>query len=628
MNPVQILAPAHPMPAPGNGMLFRQLTHQLRQMQDLIVESGLQDRVTREIELWGRDFLRDLQRSDNDAATCALYIARLQGLLRNPLIQGPLEAQGIVQPPLDGEAMLGSDGHTYGHQWLAVHQALIPQELKNRSPMHPNDPAPFEAAPHPVARHMVDWLKRRDALLQSEALERAYLQLGPLPLQGEHNNQGAPLIQQVLRNMQGAAADVQARNQAKGKEPRAAPAEGVVLDRPQAIHDGALRRRLHVELIQLQEEIARSGLRDEMTRHIAKWQEDFREALNVADVEAVYKEYIQLLQELLFDPITFAPLDLNALLGSDGHTYGQMGLAVFALAVPKKYRDRSPLDAGNPAPLRVQPHPVARHAAGWLKAHDALQYSEELEKAYLELLPKPPPLDDRNARMARLIARQQELNGKEAVRRKAYGEEIENKLKEMAARDEQDIQRLHAKLDAIAGPFAGVQAQVKEIKVQEGAELANLEGRVVAIVHQGFEHVQGRIKAFANNAAAEIQKISAKDQVALQQFEQKAKTLQVEIHDLTQRNEALRSGQVAVVNRLKAVQHEERVLQQKINETKIAVREMKERSSNQLIAGIAVVGGCIFTTWVLIQLAPAGALVANIHPLEGGGAALGAVIPL
>jgi len=152
------------------GTLRRRLRGELESIRNLCRNSGLSDEMTVQIQEWEENFTGDLRFSD-ETRVCQAYIESLQELLCDP----------ITDTPFDPLAVIGSDNETYGLMSLAVWRLSVPEEYRNRSPLDPENPAPFTVRPHPCVRHMVRWLESHQALFQSEALVSEYLRLLPQP---------------------------------------------------------------------------------------------------------------------------------------------------------------------------------------------------------------------------------------------------------------------------------------------------------------------------------------------------------------------------------------------------------------------------------------------------------------
>jgi hypothetical protein len=55
-----------------------------------------------------------------------------------------------------------------------VWQAQVAEIFKGRSPMDPENPTLLVLSPHPIARHMVQWLRKNKLLLVSQTIENKY----------------------------------------------------------------------------------------------------------------------------------------------------------------------------------------------------------------------------------------------------------------------------------------------------------------------------------------------------------------------------------------------------------------------------------------------------------------------
>jgi hypothetical protein len=442
------------------------------------------------------------------------------------------------------------------------------------------------------------------------------------------------------------------------------PHPAVLLHEPVAAEDPippfVLRRRLMAELNEVREQIARSGLHDEMTQQIADWQGRFEATLRrSADEEGIFRAYVALLQELLCDPVTDAPLDAYAVLGNDGHTYGQMSLAVYRISTPVEFQNRSPLDAGNPRPFTVTPHSVVRHMVGWLQRHNALLYSEELERTYLRLLPQQRPMD-RQERIDGIAARQAALDRVEAERRRVHinefdrdldarlrafdqeleqnvaplralaeeaipeqgrdvvAEEVQERLDRVEAQNQHEFARLQARHDGMAPPFRAAQEQVDGVAEEERDAIARLAERIEDHIHIGLEHIAERIDAYSVDALRRINEAEQRDQEAVRQLRGAIRRIHDEIEHLAQGRQELERGQQDVAAQIDEARRETAALQQGIYQTQIAVREMKERSRHSLLSTVAVIGVCVFATWAVAGVMSSSSFGASVLPKAGG----------
>jgi predicted phage tail protein len=96
------------------------------------------------------------------------------------------------------------------------------------------------------------------------------------------------------------------------------------------------------------------------------------------------------------------------------------------------------------------------------------------------------------------------------------------------------------------------------------------------------------------------------------------------INELEEQNVALRAQLVRLEGNIHQVQREAVQLQIDINETKKAIAERKSGWLESLCMGALAIGVCIFATWALGAVLPAG-MTASVKPMVGGvGVAVGA----
>ena len=161
----------------------------------------------------------------------------------------------------------------------------------------------------------------------------------------------------------------------------------ILINTSNEVFDTVLRRRLRAEIAEIRNQINRFNSTDPLSNLISRWAQDFSESLNVRNVneQAVLREYIRLLQEILVDSLTNTPLDDEALLGSDGRTYGYKHLCLHIIDVGEEYRSRSPIYPLDPAPFSTKEHTLARYMIRWLERHNSKLESEEINRAFSDL---------------------------------------------------------------------------------------------------------------------------------------------------------------------------------------------------------------------------------------------------
>jgi len=215
-----------------------------------------------------------------------------------------------------------------------------------------------------------------------------------------------------------------------------------------------LRRKIKGELAEIKSQIDASGLNDDMTKSIELWRSHFSKAfeLNV-DGRKILEAYIPLLQDLLIDAFA-QPMDENALLGSDGKTYGHMSLSLYINSTPDIYKNRSPCDPENPKPFTVVNHPVVGHMIAWLKKHHAQIRSRDLESQYNLLvashcapaLPFAAPLtSDPRDKIRQIFARQAQRERQRKLEMEQFVKKLEQDKQTKIASLQQNHEQIRLK---------------------------------------------------------------------------------------------------------------------------------------------------------------------------------------
>lgn len=138
--------------AMANQAEFQEIQVELEEIDRFLKQNRLDDAKTQEIVEWHRLFKKGLTTTADPRLLRNTFIERLQDILRDPM-----------DIPLDEKSYLCSDGETYGHKTYRLYVHSV------------SGPVPFvEPPPHPVARRMVEWLKKHDALLFSDEQDQLY----------------------------------------------------------------------------------------------------------------------------------------------------------------------------------------------------------------------------------------------------------------------------------------------------------------------------------------------------------------------------------------------------------------------------------------------------------------------
>ncbi len=168
-----MVTPVGPTPPPFSSTsdpvrgtaLRRQLQIELNEIKIVLNQSPLKDETTELLRLWHKNFYDSLQLTTcNEQQIQTQYITLLQSLLKDPIFLEPL-----CERPL-----LGSDNKTYGYKSLSCYLSALPPEHWQRSPFSKQPENHFTVHTHPIAFHMIQWLKNKGGLLPSIAIENTF----------------------------------------------------------------------------------------------------------------------------------------------------------------------------------------------------------------------------------------------------------------------------------------------------------------------------------------------------------------------------------------------------------------------------------------------------------------------
>ncbi len=517
--------------------LRRKLQTDLKEIGKTLFSVTDGDRLTDALQRWHKDFLSAVRREDDVESVERFFIFAAQETL--------LDA--IAHVPLDEEALLGNDGRVYSRKSLIVHFFKYPPDPICRSPLEPAAPLPFTVSPHFPARAVAKWLKKQNALHEPALFEEAYqraLSQGPRSLPWEEPN-SLPRLSSY------------------------------------ALHESAESRKLVSDLLQIQSLLQASNLHDETTEQLRNWQKRFSLALKLnLDKPRIEAEFTLLLQEILTDSVSGAPLDEEAYLGSDGRTYGSMALSLYQHSAPEEYKRRSPLDLQNPAPFTVEPHPLARRLVQWLKHRGALLRSDEIERNYHELMQQgaaPPPPTQRNERIRRLKEKQ-------------------------AQRDVERERILSGEREAFDQIIQETREQTAQLVREHFAEV---DGRAE-------ERAQLQVEQICERAQRQREQLLALQQ-EIQQADERAQRLDARTLQLQKRLEDTKKA-------LDQAKRDNLALQIAINETRQAINKMNAKRKTNVLGTVLFIAGCAFDTWALQSALTTmrASMGVTVAPLKGG----------
>ncbi len=361
----------------------------------------------------------------------------------------------------------------------------------------------------------------------------------------------------------------------------------------------SLRDRLETELEEVKNVISWSGLNDKMTHLIGLWQQDFSAALNkYRNEEGVRDYFISILQEMLCDPVTFAPLNAPQL-GSDGGTYDELSLKIYKLRMPARFHNRSPRNPQDPTPFKTVPHPVAGYLVDWLKGHNACLYSKELEQTYLRLS-RGRPVENRQEKERALNAEVKAVEEQFALSRKL---------------NQEKFARLNQRVDEIVQPLIGMAAQIQAYQNREQLALNNLAGTLSPLA--------ARVNESARRVAILVQEEQARVQEEMRRFAELREGLRAQIDELKSGNERLERQLASVMGTIEEEKVQTLILEKQITQLEQAIKEMKNDWASDMFRIASTALFSVFGTVALramLESSSFGVGIANLR--KGAGLAL------
>ncbi len=323
---------------------------------------------------------------------------------------------------------------------------------------------------------------------------------------------------------------------------------------------------------------------DEMTQQIGGWQRQFSQ-LNQSngDVRRVLSEHIQLMQEILVDCLSHTPLDEDAVLGSDGRTYGSMTLRLYLSTVPEPLRNRSPSFPESTDRFTASAHPVVKHMLRWLEKHNARLHSADTEAAFKRAserweLPNIPSEPAVQSARDRILARQAERNRVREEEQKKFAEDVIGLSRDVQQEREAGFREVHARIDEVSQK---ANADIDEVQRQHDVQIANIQALIA-------------------------------------QREQ-------EIAEGERHNQELRERVSQTNVQISAAERDNLQIEIAMNETRQALKKRDKGWLKDLLTVVAIIGVCAFATWALQgALAAAGSTAtATAAPTMSGGGRIG-----
>lgn len=375
-------------------------------------------------------------------------------------------------------------------------------------------------------------------------------------------------------------------------------------------------------------ELDETSLEDELSEGIHRWQREFlKELQGGGDREEICRQRIDLLQMLLSDPLTGAPLDQEAFLGNDGKTYSKMAYAIHLLRMPEKYHAFSPLDLQTPFSIHMDPHPSVAPALRWLahqkvvfdsqvlckefvnliarnperilylQKRNALPDQENLEDFYNDLLSakQPPPLTQEE-KVAAIYKGTADLNLMEAQRRI-------NQIQEVGQRARDDLSRMRKALNERIPESSELKARIAEAKekaLQEQHKLAQQGSAAASATEVRLEAIEKKLDALALQEECDVRETQELLAAVEQEETRATEQLTREIHSYIQEDyrpfaEKIEEMLSSTDEKLKSMQAADKQslagLVRTLNHLKDEIQQLQahnEKLENQLTCGRGV----------------------------------------
>ncbi len=292
-----------------------------------------------------------------------------------------------------------------------------------------------------------------------------------------------------------------------------------------------------------------SFLHDPLTESVRNWHREFSKFVR-SDIyrnqvgrkeflEKTEAEFVTLMQEILIDPVTFTPLDNQALLGSDGNTYANYHLNIYYSQVDYRYASQSPLAPEANVPFYTEPHPVARFLVDWLVKRHSFPISDrfvELYDQYREIVasgtePLIPTIENENRR--RVIYNQRERIFRREQAAQARARDLQDRVRREYEREV--AERVNRAME-------GLEARQREFEARErenDERLREIE-EANARARQEMEENLAARRAQADNLQRDNDELNAmlqNTELNLSACERENAELQIAINEVRKANE-------------------------------------------------------------------------------------------
>lgn len=381
-------------------------------------------------------------------------------------------------------------------------------------------------------------------------------------------------------------------------------------------HSDQLRTQLRAEFIDIDAMIRAAVVLDPLTVEIADWLRKFREDLeNNANAENVYRRYVEVLQELLCDPLTGAPLDDPQLGVEDGYTYGYKSLYVVQTPWPVNERNLSPMTR---QPLTLVPHALASYMILWLALRNDALFSVELEEQYRRAVAQ------RQASATERINRlgQRRLAREQAQRQAEDAEfrRLQDRLSTMREERQADLQQLAEQVQTITAPLREVDQGIRQAEERPIISVQAIRQQMSQIIDGQFTPLETHINAYATHTITRLAREETEEKNECENIQRLLSGATHQISHLTQQNRELEvSGQVLQGN-IEKLKQEQVQLEGNIKQLR---EENQRRRKKAKFKGLELLAAGVFSVAVTFGLKAMGIpLSVNFNPGGVSGSSL------
>lgn len=356
---------------------------------------------------------------------------------------------------------------------------------------------------------------------------------------------------------------------------------------PPILQTDLLRRQIPAEFRQIEEMIKASIVLDPLTLDIADWLKSFRDDFeHCSNAEIVYRTYAKDLQDMLRDPATGAPLD-DPLLGvEDGFTYGSKSMIVTRDPWPESERNLSPMTG---QPLTLVPHPLAGFMILWLAQRGDALYSQELEKAYYQVVAKREAASKERIEYLRQMHLQCEQVQQEE--QDSEFQRLQQRLARMKQEHQLDLQRLAEMVQSQTEPLQQLQREIQQEAARPRILIADVKQHMQRLLDENITSLENRVDAYATHIMSQLTQIADSEEKQFEDARNRVRITEHRVSQIKQKNNELEKAQEKLQQNVEKLKHEQQLIDGHIQQLRNNRKKRnKLRVQNMIISGLVTFG--------------------------------------